>query len=1794
MKKRKVLISALLAAAVVSTATLASCGDKEENKKTTTSEQGGGDQTTTSGVAPTSTTSGAAPTSTTSGAAPTSTTSGAAPTSTTSGATPTSTSTDVTPTSTSEVVTDKATLRLHYNGDNLDEVSESIEYNLTLGDADGKYAEIDQTKLTVRDTYREFKGWYTDKDLTVAATADEKTYIDADIDLYAKWESVGAMTTFELNATKDLSAGALANDYKKGIFRVAANTNVRSASPTGDYASGYTQELQGNGNMQVFVSPLEDTTLSVIYCQRSTGSVSTAGLFEVVDGVVQDTAIDTIYCSVDGTASGAKMGSNETGKKDFTLTGGKTYLIKGTGGTCSILDMSCKYEVTPSPVESIEVISAPVVNLIEGEQYDSSTAAGKINFLNGTSEDLKADQFEVDYSALNTKEEGVYTVKIKYSPEEYIYNKLKGETYTADIQVKVFSIKEIILGFNETVSEKGTYNGTLVNHTVKTIYKSGDQYDPSYLSVTAHATLGEGDEAEEYTKLLKSDEYDIDMRGEEITLSGDVVVTYTTNEKPKTASYAVYVVNALDVTKDTYDVKVDAKYTGEIGAYSSGKYNFQTINQAMNFLRLYQADANYEEKAINLEIAAGYYNEKVEFDLPNMTVKGAGRVNKALDAGFDWTDEEKASKTIIEWNSIKGIADESGYIQQTDSTATVAVRETAVNFYISGVTISNDFNSFQDFITYFGDRPNETQALALLVQADKFVMKDSDLHGYQDTLETFTGRQVFIDTLISGTTDFIFGTNNATYFYNCEIRCISPAQKKDGYIQYNVDGGYVTAFKGNNKGADDAIDLGAVFDGCTFTAEKYVRSIDGYTAQIKLEDKSYAEYDTDDYDGKYFTRVDTTKVEAPVAGTTYYTFTVAEGVATFTPAGEITAWAENTQYATAEDITTGNTAIARPWGTNASVVVENSTLEGHISLLDYDYTYKEVAATAIKTKDVLTTQYEYFTKVDTTKTAAPESGKKYATLADGTFTIVTVTEWAAGTEYYVYGGTRKVNNDVKAENYHATKVDDTAYTYVENPAKKAILNADYYYLNADVYTLAAKGTDFDSEKTYYTATDPKDSKNRRYVTMSGNSPMTSTIYFAEYNNQGTGAVSKTKPAVSIDDSKAYKYLEKAVTQDDMFGLHNGNVAYDGTWRGVITIAGKNYGKVYAKDANLVLNLIGENNSYYADANITSAFAANTQYYVENGGSFEAVDVNKYAFKEGTDYYYDKVVYTPVAAGSVQTKAVLTKQYDALEKVDKTKTTAPEAGKTYYTLAENVFTVVTVTEWAADTDYYVFSATRKVGNDVKSNLYHTEPIADSTSLTYVATPEQKAVTNAVYYEQDGKEIPQKSDYDSTKTYYNKGTEKALVESTTVDKTIKYYSKDGDNYTELEFNSTNFNVTGLETPVAGTTYYTSSGVITLSQAFYSGLKISEEEFTMLYDEYRKNNPSIADFELLGIYADAAGTTEYAYPTLVQNNNQIYVEIGLANFVDTYSYLAGATNTGWTVAEAESTNTWITPTVNSTIHKPADKVSTDVECTQISTQKATSYVQSPTLGVGTKTVNVTIFGGTHTTNDARVKVVAYNKAGEQIAEVKALKMETGGAKSATHFYTDDAAKDTKGNYTIPVVSTTDDIAYIRVFGCGKTGDALESKSIGFYSIDVEAIYDTTGMIGKNYVLDIDYPAVAKPWKLADGTMSDTVQNTTATFVDGMITADCSVSGSKVYSRPQGWAQFVTGAKLTFKVAAGATVSFKTYTAGTVKYSVNGGEAVTPSGKDVSFTVEHASVIVIEAAASDYISDITVTFGE
>ena len=164
-------------------------------------------------------------------------------------------------------------------------------------------------------------------------------------------------------------------------------------------------------------------------------------------------------------------------------------------------------------------------------------------------------------------------------------------------------------------------------------------------------------------------------------------------------------------------------------------------------------------------------------------------------------------RTKIEYDSLYGVADEGGFVHTTDSTATLNVRDTAVGFEMRGVTVSNKYNTLA---SYNGAASNDKRALAMLIQADKVVIEDSALLGFQDTLELFTGRQIFKNCLISGSVDFIFGTNNTTYFYQCEIKVVANGS----------NGGYVTAFKGLNKGsATDKVTYGAIFDDCDFSAE---------------------------------------------------------------------------------------------------------------------------------------------------------------------------------------------------------------------------------------------------------------------------------------------------------------------------------------------------------------------------------------------------------------------------------------------------------------------------------------------------------------------------------------------------------------------------------------------------------------------------------------------------------------------------------------------------------------------------------------------------------------------------------------------------------------------------------------------------------------------------------------------------------------------------------------------------------------------------------------------------------------
>lgn len=287
--------------------------------------------------------------------------------------------------------------------------------------------------------------------------------------------------------------------------------------------------------------------------------------------------------------------------------------------------------------------------------------------------------------------------------------------------------------------------------------------------------------------------------------------TITAKYKNASATYNVYVVDtaAYQDANNNYVVTVDKSYTGEIGEISGTNGNmFTTISQALEFLQNSSIVPASAKKILN--VGAGYYYEKLEITTPNLTINGSDTIAKgtyASDANYDADDFLGA--TIIEFDTLYGVTDTNGFVHTTDSTQTVAIRETATNCTINGVTISNKWNCK----AYFDAKgvSSEHRALALLVQADQFVMNNSSLLGYQDTLELFTGRQYFSSCYISGATDYIFGTNNTTLFNGCEIHSI-----------YTGNGGFINAFKGCNRGDADYVDYGAIYYKCDFTADSGV------------------------------------------------------------------------------------------------------------------------------------------------------------------------------------------------------------------------------------------------------------------------------------------------------------------------------------------------------------------------------------------------------------------------------------------------------------------------------------------------------------------------------------------------------------------------------------------------------------------------------------------------------------------------------------------------------------------------------------------------------------------------------------------------------------------------------------------------------------------------------------------------------------------------------------------------------------------------------------------------------------
>ncbi|XP_022992216.1 pectinesterase-like [Cucurbita maxima] len=165
---------------------------------------------------------------------------------------------------------------------------------------------------------------------------------------------------------------------------------------------------------------------------------------------------------------------------------------------------------------------------------------------------------------------------------------------------------------------------------------------------------------------------------------------------------------------------------------ADGSGNFKTVAAAV------AAAPVKSSKRYVIRIKAGVYRENVDVQKKktNIMFMGDGRSNTIITG----------SRNVVDGST-------------TFNSATVAA--VGEGFLARDITFQNTAG------------PSKHQAVALRVGADLSAFYQCDMLAYQDTLYVHSNRQFYINCLISGTVDFIFG-NAAAVFQDCDIHARRP------------------------------------------------------------------------------------------------------------------------------------------------------------------------------------------------------------------------------------------------------------------------------------------------------------------------------------------------------------------------------------------------------------------------------------------------------------------------------------------------------------------------------------------------------------------------------------------------------------------------------------------------------------------------------------------------------------------------------------------------------------------------------------------------------------------------------------------------------------------------------------------------------------------------------------------------------------------------------------------------------------------------------------------------------------
>jgi PelA/Pel-15E family pectate lyase len=177
-----------------------------------------------------------------------------------------------------------------------------------------------------------------------------------------------------------------------------------------------------------------------------------------------------------------------------------------------------------------------------------------------------------------------------------------------------------------------------------------------------------------------------------------------------------------------------AALAGDITVAADGTGDVRTVQAAIE--RVPENNA----KRFNIAIKPGIYREQIRVPATKPYVSFVGTDAKSTVLTFSISNKEAGSTSAAYATYIGGH-----------------------DFQAENITFENSFGT-------------GSQAVAVLVEADRAVFKNCRFLGWQDTLYAKNGRQYYRDSYIEGHVDYIFG-QAAAVFENCTIH-----SKGDGYI----------------------------------------------------------------------------------------------------------------------------------------------------------------------------------------------------------------------------------------------------------------------------------------------------------------------------------------------------------------------------------------------------------------------------------------------------------------------------------------------------------------------------------------------------------------------------------------------------------------------------------------------------------------------------------------------------------------------------------------------------------------------------------------------------------------------------------------------------------------------------------------------------------------------------------------------------------------------------------------------------------------------------------------------------